>query len=357
MKVNNTQQQLIEQGASLDEIQGITHGTHAQSNSVLLSVTQILQIVTTGLMRLRDINNELCRLIRICTTFTEEMRATMSKIMDLFRNLQTILQRIDRNLPARPYLPTLQLTTALGETIALPYQLCQQWPTFKELVRLVFKGKPGASRVEMERYLIMNTRGGRMLDESSWRHAVREDDHLSMSIVIGEVLTRPTICPFPACEALIEGVKLERGGFTCRECNQWSKCKPLQQSMLFASAYQIRDIINSMPSNNGVHLIYSQFVEYEQDTDLFKNIHARFMPHQDGKATFDHALQYVNRVKEMFSIRPDIYQDFLTALQEYQNRTIDLFKLFEQILFCMTRTPELILGLEWHLPMLDGFPI
>ncbi|RYO77538.1 hypothetical protein DL766_009647 [Monosporascus sp. MC13-8B] len=142
-KADQTRKQLSGQEASIQEIQTIANHTKEQTKSILATVTQVLALITSGLMQLRQITRQLHKMIRICATFTAEMRTAMSKLMELFFSLQTVLQRIDRNLPTRLYLPTVQFTTALGETMALPYQLCQQWATFTELLRVIFLDKPG----------------------------------------------------------------------------------------------------------------------------------------------------------------------------------------------------------------------
>lgn len=164
---DKTHQQLSSQEASIEEIQAIAGRTQKQTKSILATVTEVLSLVTSGLMQLRQITKQLHTMIQVCTRFTAEMRIAMSKLMELSLSLQTILQPIDRNIPTSLYLPTLQFTTALGQTMALPYRLCQQWATFTELLRVVFLDKPGKFSVDMGKYLIMNACGGRLLEAGS----------------------------------------------------------------------------------------------------------------------------------------------------------------------------------------------
>lgn len=230
-KADETHQQLSSQAASIQGIQTITNHTKGQTKSILATVTEILALVTSGAMHLRQIIKQLHMLFRLCNTFTAETRTAMSKLMELFHSLQTTLQRIDCSLPMRLYPPIVQFTTALGgEPMALPYELCQQWTTFKELLRVIFLDKPGKARVDMGKYLIMNARGGRLLAKGSWQHAVKQDDHLSMSIVLDELAARAGSCPFPTCQATTEGVEVENGGRTCRKCGRWSLLKPPDSS-------------------------------------------------------------------------------------------------------------------------------
>ncbi|RYP45980.1 hypothetical protein DL768_007762 [Monosporascus sp. mg162] len=284
------------QEASIQEIQAISNYTQDQTKSILATVTEVLALITSGLMHLRQITKQLHKMIRICTTFTAEMRTAMSKLMELFFSLQTVLQRIDRNLPTRLYLPTVQLTTALGETMALPYQLCQQWTTFTELLRVIFLDKPGKSRVDRGKYLIMNARGGRLLVEDSWQHAVKQDDHLSMSIVLDELAARPGSCPFPTCRASTEGVEIENGGRTCGRCGRWSLLTPPKQLL-----------------------------------------------HND-------ALNYLDEVKAQFTDSPGIYDEFLNIMKDFKDSTIDTPGVMQRVFLLFTRNANLIQGFNNFLP-------
>lgn len=220
------------------------------------------------------------------------MRTATSRLMDLFLSLQTTLQRIDHDIPMRLYLPIVQFTTALGETMALPYQLCQQWVTFKELLRVIFLDKPGKGRVDMGKYLIMNARGGRILAEGSWQHAVKQDDHLSMSIVVDELAVRAGSCPFPSCHASTESVEVQNGGRTCSKCGRWSLLTPTTASSshsklrgtTLADKEHICSIANSefsSNSNNGLKK-GMQLIEDKEDIELYRQIQVKIQVEQNS---------------------------------------------------------------------------
>ncbi|KAI1743574.1 hypothetical protein F4680DRAFT_408602 [Xylaria scruposa] len=219
---DETRGQLSSQGDLIQDIRVITTHIQEETNTTLATVTEVLALVTSGLVHLRHITRHLHTMIRVCVTFTADMRKAMSKLMELFFSIQTTLQRIDQKLPIHIRLPIVLFTTALGETMALPYQLCQQWATFKELLGVIFLDKPGKSRVDMGKYLIMNVQGGRLLGENSWQHAVKQDDHLTMSIILDEFSAKAGTCQFPACRASIKGAEVENGSYRCRKCNRWS---------------------------------------------------------------------------------------------------------------------------------------
>jgi hypothetical protein len=323
-KADKTRQQLSDQEASIEKIQTIANHTQEQTKSILATVVEVLSLVTSGLMHLRQITKQLHMMIRVCATFTAEMRTAMSKLMELFVSVQTTLQRLDRNLPTRLYLPTVQFTTALGETMALPYQLCQQWATFTELLRVILLDKPGKSRVDMGKYLIMNARGGRLLEGGSWQHAVKQDDHLSMSIVLDELAARAGSCPFPTCQASTESVKIENGGRTCRKCGRWSL---LTREMLPDASSSIKLRLTRTPADeeDTGSDTYSksssdgQPIENKEDIELYRQIHVQYVPEETaplnespyyesaqvggldaekrGPVEFSNAISYVNAIK------------------------------------------------------------
>lgn len=131
-------QQLNSQQACVDNMQTIVSRTEGQSSSILTTVTHILSLVTSGL---RQIAEQLKAALQMCTTFTAEMRASMARLAAFFSSIQATLQKIDDNLPAQVCVPVVRLTTALHKDWAVPYQLCQDWSTFKMYLRLILKDR------------------------------------------------------------------------------------------------------------------------------------------------------------------------------------------------------------------------
>ena len=221
-KADQTQTQLRGQEARIREVQITLTHTREQNISILSAATDILTLATSGVMNLRLIAGQLRKMLKLCATFTTEMQIAMAKLMQLFFSLHTTLRRIEALLPLKINLPIVQFTDALGDTIALPYQLCQKWATFRQLLGVIFNNKQGKSRVEMDQFLIMNARGGRLLTKASWQHAVKQDDHLSMSIILDNLPAKDGHCPFPSCQAFIAKVEVKNGGRTCPECRRWA---------------------------------------------------------------------------------------------------------------------------------------
>ena len=91
----------------------------------------------------------------------------MAELMRLFTSLHAILRRVENSLLMRIGLSVVKFTDALGEIMALPYQLCRQWGTYNQLLCLVFAYNQGRLRVEIGQFLIISARGVNQLREVS----------------------------------------------------------------------------------------------------------------------------------------------------------------------------------------------
>ncbi|KAL8855919.1 MAG: hypothetical protein Q9178_007433 [Gyalolechia marmorata] len=336
-------QQLSEQSASIEEIRITTDRTKGQTKSILAKVTEVLSLAASGLMHIRHINQQLHKTLKLCADFTAEMRTAMSKLWNLFINIQSTLLKIDQNLPPRLYPPIVQFTTALGESMALPYQLCQEWTTFTELLRVIFLNKPGQSDVEMGKFMIMNARGGRLLEKNSWQYAVRQDDHLSMSIVLDNLIAKAKKCPFPSCESSIEGVEIENGGRRCPACGRWSRHMPLDIHIVLvkpdnSSGRPTSSAVEAVDSNNS-----SNATEFWGDIELYRQVHIRSISEdriqqlslrndiwpqlatlgEKGRYNFDDALNFMRQVKAQYASQPEQYNTFLDISLEIKHGALD----------------------------------
>ncbi|KAH7386919.1 hypothetical protein DE146DRAFT_187328 [Phaeosphaeria sp. MPI-PUGE-AT-0046c] len=269
--------QLLEQAVAINAIHTATEHTKSQTTSLLGATTQVLDFITSGLVQIQQLSQQLNHMRQICTNFTTEMRAAMLKVLELLSNIHSMLQRIERSLPARPHLPIVQFTTALGETLALPYQLCQQWTTFTELLKVVFRNKPGSNRVLNGLYLIMNARNGRTILQEEWQYAVAQEDHLTMSIVLDDLVTKADICPFPRCQSSIKDAQAENGGRICANCKRWSKATKTQQRILSPQAALSTDPLETSWSEPA-HVVLAYHEAAAENVELYRYVHVQYIP-------------------------------------------------------------------------------
>ena len=276
-KANSTLIQIQEQQVLIHDVQSIVSDTREHTKSILATATDVLSLVTSGIVNLQFISQQLSRMFKLCTKFTREMREAMAELMRLFTNLHRILCRVENSLPIRIGLPIVQFTDALGETMALPYQSCRQWGTFYQLLRVVFTNKQGRSRVEMGQFLIMFAKGGWLLRETSWSDSVRENDHLSMSMVLKDLNAREGYCPYPTCQASLEGISIDNSGRTCKICGRWAVITSENRSSIHTLSYVPEPDVGFDGGHyrrwdfNSEEL--SRLVEQDEDVELYRQIH------------------------------------------------------------------------------------
>lgn len=220
-KADRTIQQLHDEHDLIQEVMSMASTTEKHTRSVISITTDTLSQATQGLLTLRDLAMQLFDLVAAITKFTVEMQESIALLMRQFARIFSILHTLQGSLATRICPPIVQFTDALGETLALPYQMCLQWKTFRLILNAIFDGRPGKSRVERGDFLIMHAAGGRRLLEDSWNHAIRDGDHLQMSIVLDDFLAEQDFCPFPSCKASLLNAEASNGGRTCPQCSRW----------------------------------------------------------------------------------------------------------------------------------------
>ena len=343
-KVEIASSQLQGQKVVDHDLQSAVSATSVQSTSILSATTDVLNSITSGALKLQVIPRQLIRNFELLTTFTTEMRTLMAKLLQAFGSLRSSIQRIEDSLPLKIDFPILQFTDALGETMALPLQLCQSWTTFQELLKVAFIGKPGKLRIDSGRYVIMQARGGRVLTEGIWENMVKRNDHLLMAIVLNVSLTGPEdFCPFPSCRASVRNAEIKSGGQICPRCFRWARLTPLE---LFEKSTTLPSTSGDVFEDSDGTLDEPNQEEETKEVELYQNIQASTVNH-------DAAISYVKYVKGYFVDRPEIYRHFLCILNEMENGKNDLSLATQKISTLCQGHPELIRILRKFLPQMS----
>ncbi|CAO3621024.1 unnamed protein product [Cunninghamella blakesleeana] len=82
-------------------------------------------------------------------------------------------------------------------------------------------------------------------------------------------------------------------------------------------------------------------------------------PMQNGKRSpveFNHAINYVNKIKNRFSNEPDIYKQFLEILQTYQKEQKPIQEVYSHIQYLFNGAPDLLDEFKQFLPDITGQP-
>jgi hypothetical protein len=227
LKSDRTSSQLEEENVLVQEIKSTTLITERTTRSLLSTATDTLTQATLSLLTLRDLAVQLSNLVASFTKFTLEMRESVGLLLRQFERMYKLLQSLEAGFTRKIYLPIVRFTDALGEEIALPYQVCRRRETFRMMVNTIFIDRPGKDRVAMDKFQIMHAQGGRLLQKKSWDHEVREGDHLQMSMELHEqdpqlAMRNYSFCPFPSCYSPLNNIEVTNGGKICPNCNRWS---------------------------------------------------------------------------------------------------------------------------------------
>ncbi|WVQ97064.1 hypothetical protein IAU59_004174 [Kwoniella sp. CBS 9459] len=70
---------------------------------------------------------------------------------------------------------------------------------------------------------------------------------------------------------------------------------------------------------------------------------------------FNHAISFVNKIKNRFNSDPDTYKQFLEILQTYQRDTRDIAEVYEQVTKLFSNAPDLLDEFKQFLPENGGF--
>ncbi|KAF0683654.1 Aste57867_24299 [Aphanomyces stellatus] len=65
------------------------------------------------------------------------------------------------------------------------------------------------------------------------------------------------------------------------------------------------------------------------------------------------ALTYMNHVKRLFGDQPDVFNQFLDALNEYQSQTLDKPGVIDRVAALFKDHPDLIMGFQTFFPNED----
>ena len=69
-----------------------------------------------------------------------------------------------------------------------------------------------------------------------------------------------------------------------------------------------------------------------------------------GPVEFNHAINYVNKIKNRYATQPDIYKQFLEILQTYQRESKPIQEVYSQVTVLFNQAPDLLEDFKQFLP-------
>lgn len=127
-----------------------------------------------------NVTYSVSRFMASCTSIAETMERNFRMLLDIYQ----VLLRFERTwLTKAVNTPILGFDDPFGNTLTLPFQMCNTWQRFNWLLGAMFQDKPGRSLVQRGSFVVMPALGNKVIDAKCWEHLVVPGDHLFMSMV------------------------------------------------------------------------------------------------------------------------------------------------------------------------------
>ncbi|KAI4158381.1 MAG: hypothetical protein LQ342_007467 [Letrouitia transgressa] len=179
-----------------------------QSNCIVKASSTIQEHLAKSIVMIVAIANDVKCVLRTLETFSRELLAKIAANGDMLLGIHRMLKRLVRALEAIPLhlsLSIVRLDDALGESWALPYQACQTFASFKNILQVVVfgNGRPGARRVLLDQIVLRSAKDGVTLDATNWHALVKQGSHVCQAMVLDKTWSTEKTCAFPNCHGSI----------------------------------------------------------------------------------------------------------------------------------------------------------
>ncbi|KAH7008663.1 hypothetical protein EDB80DRAFT_872466 [Ilyonectria destructans] len=188
-------------------INNIDYNVQALGRSLdrMTEVGQIFgQQVTTAFMQLFSFLSQLSSLLRMLLKCSREVLEAVAKNAAMLLELRNQMQRAAKEIEAIPLhlsLDLIRFDDALGESWALPFQACQQWDAFKEMLQVVVfsNDRPGAQQIATEDFVLTIPKLDQNIQPWEWSRLIKPGMHIEHSMIIDGLQSFMTNCSFPGC--------------------------------------------------------------------------------------------------------------------------------------------------------------
>ncbi|KAK0733204.1 hypothetical protein B0T26DRAFT_669632 [Lasiosphaeria miniovina] len=181
-------------------------GVQANLQSVTSSLDQVIALsrgLTTGLRAgLTRLFSLVLVLVDSSANVLRVVTQNTSTLLDIQNNIQRLTQAVNR-VPLQLSIQFIRFDDALGESWALPFQLCEQWETFKEMLRvIVFRNdRPGFQGVLANRFTLRVAGSHSNIFRHRWERVIKPGLHIEQTTLVPELSTQmaPDLCSFSRC--------------------------------------------------------------------------------------------------------------------------------------------------------------
>ncbi|KAK3384053.1 hypothetical protein B0T24DRAFT_688964 [Lasiosphaeria ovina] len=186
-------------------------GVQANLQSMTSSLDQVIALsrgLTTGLRAgLTRLFSLVLVLVKSSANVLRVVTQNTSMLLDIRNNIQRLTQAVNR-IPLQLNIQFIRFDDALGESWALPFQLCEQWKTFKEMLRvIVFRNdRPGLQGILANRFTLRVAGSHSNISRHRWERIIKPGMHVEQTMLVPELSTQiaPDLCSFSRCSGSLQ---------------------------------------------------------------------------------------------------------------------------------------------------------
>ncbi|KAJ5063485.1 hypothetical protein J3E74DRAFT_472435 [Bipolaris maydis] len=196
--------------------------------------------------RLHSVLNDLRKLLHVFSKYSKDMLEAISQntlvvfshlcgqrcrtlkppsrmLLDIASHMKGIARAIE-SIPLHLSVDIIRLDDALGESWGLPFQACQTWNSFTDILKVVVYGnqRPGLDYIVRGQFQLTFAKTGRSIGQPHrWDSTIRPGAHIKQAMVISDLPISKDVCPFPACTGMLIS-QVDEIGKICSTCGRLS---------------------------------------------------------------------------------------------------------------------------------------
>ncbi|EUC45948.1 hypothetical protein COCMIDRAFT_25927 [Bipolaris oryzae ATCC 44560] len=177
--------------------------------------------------RLYSVLNDLRKLLHLFSKYSKEILEAISQntrmLLDIAGHMKRLARAIE-SVPLHLSVDIIRLDDALGESWGLPFQACQTWESFTDILKVVVYGnqRPGLEYILRGQFQLTLAKTGLSVGQSNpWVSIIRPGAHIKQAMVVPGLPVSKDTCPYPSCTGTLFS-QADEVGKICSTCSRLS---------------------------------------------------------------------------------------------------------------------------------------
>ncbi|KAF8244604.1 hypothetical protein K440DRAFT_609178 [Wilcoxina mikolae CBS 423.85] len=238
----------------------------------------------------------------------------------------------------------LKLLDALGRELLVPLYLASSFTVFHDILEIMHRNQPGHAKILQREYrLAEEDTNGALIGENNWFDTVKPGMSISLSMVLRRPYTNSRRCP--RCSMICQGPELSGNRLRCTICQVtfriFAEDRIVEEPYAPAAPPSIQSRENVKRS-----LTKPNSSDTWRDEDVFRRVHIIRIDFN-----YSRAVNFVNKVKSLYSQQTEVYKNVLGILQKYQRESISIQDVYSQVTQLLHEVPDLLQDFEEFFPV------